>query len=296
MAGMARRLAVLMLLLVVLTAPRVAAVTKADVLRARKAAIQAEATKIMNLEKQLERAKVDHLNGVQQHGHLYGWDQLDPEGVGARAGLENAAVPRVRLPKGYTEETVRQRLGVGADRGVGGSMRSAARTAAADELDGSSTQITDLLLFIVIFVVFYHGFLLFTKKREQVQRVAALAYAEVEAWSTTHAPAVWAVVLRLAGHAETARVAVATAWAEVPNALRVARDTVARTAMGSKSAEERIKETRASIAAAKASMEAQKRVEQAQRAAEAGLSPEELEGLSRKERVDLLRGQLASPK
>ena len=48
----------------------------------------------------------------------------------------------------------------------------------------------------------------------------------------------------------------------MPNALRVARDTVARTAMGSKSAEERIKETRASIAAAKASMEAQKRVEQ----------------------------------
>lgn len=35
---------------------------------------------------------------------------------------------------------------------------------------------------------------------------------------------------------------------------------------------------------------------QAQQAAEAGLSAEELEGLSRKERVDRLRGQLASPK
>jgi hypothetical protein len=199
-----------------------------------------------------------------------GWDQFDREGAVLDASP-------VRLPKGFTEETVLQRLS--ADRGV--SMRSAARTAAADELDGSSTQITDLLLFIVIFFVFYHGFLLFTKKRgrgglqlalqtphqtsthgptvisssftellsahyaacadvpfhartphrrssqggwggehwdvpaEQVRRVAALAYAEVEAWSTTHAPAVWAVALRLAGHAETARVAVATAWAEV---------------------------------------------------------------------------------
>lgn len=40
-------------------------------LQARKAAIQTEANKIMNLEKELERAKLDHLNGIQQHGHLY---------------------------------------------------------------------------------------------------------------------------------------------------------------------------------------------------------------------------------
>jgi hypothetical protein len=52
---------------------------------------------------------------------------------------------------------------------------------------------------------------------------------------------------------------------QVPNALRVARDTLARTALGPKSVDERIKETRASIAAAKASMEAQKRVEQVPR-------------------------------
>lgn len=283
-----RRAVATTLLLTLLAARDAAAVSKVDVLKARKAAIQAEAAKISMLERQLKRAHVNHLDArPQRDSQLYGWDELDE--------LDRRSMVRLDRPnqRTYHESEVRERL----RSDPRASMREEARAAAAEELGSSSSQITDFLIFVMLFVGGYHGFLLFTKKREQIERVWTLVYAEVESWTSTHTPAVVAVLSRLKSAGTGAYAAAVKAWAELPSSLRSARDAVVKSSSSPAplTAEERIRATRASIAAAKASMDAQQKIALAQLAAEAGLSPADLDGLSRKERVDRLKSQLATP-
>jgi hypothetical protein len=79
----------------------------------------------------------------------------------------------------YHESEVRERL----RSDPRASMREEARAAAAEELGSSSSQITDFLIFVMLFVGGYHGFLLFTKKRGTQTPVSHRGAVCVSLWT-----------------------------------------------------------------------------------------------------------------